>query len=914
MHTARASSSERTVHGLGADGSIRDWLVGPSWPTPCDDLAEVLSGSGSPWGDDGRWTLTNGPDVAPLKQRLYERHPLVTGQDLPELVAGNEVRWHSPFGGTDRAVLQRWRCEEDGLLDWSAFCYVPEYRHAVAGAVLEVDQAEWRTIEVASTGPVALWVGGTLVGVYPEISYMEPVARPVRVRLASGTTPLVLATWQVAFREVRHIARVRIGGLPVRVVVPSPGADEVASAIAERALESLACESWALRDGVVRLRGPEGLALRVRHDAGETRLRLVGGAASFSLESAEPADDGIRPEASMLSTGESVLRISVDDERCPVERSLRVARLPQHRDQPVVHDPSRWRDELLAYVAATPPTLARALAVFVSAGGAPTDEDLGQALGMVGSRADTADFQCVGLLQLWHRVPEAAWPGTLRQRVRSAVLEYKYWIDQPGLDAMCYFTENHQLVYHVAELLAGEAFPGEVFANSGWLGAEHARHGRGLALEWMRRKLHGGFSEFDSNAYVAIDALALVSLVDHAEEPEVAGMAEALLDKLLFTLGCNSWRGIHGAAHGRSYAQMLHSSRFEETAPIMWALFGRGALNGAVLPAVCLATSLRYVLPEVVRAVADTPAAPWWGRQVYRGSYRLHHDLLERGYASDLRVWKSAHAMLASVQDYRSGLPGLQEHVWGVTLAPEVQVFATNPATSSESPSARPNAWAGERLLPRARQHEDCVVSVYPALASASSPPTHVSFPASFMDEVLQAGPWLAGRVGDGYVAVACDGGLHARQAGQGAGEEWFPNGDGLAYVATVGDAARDGSFPAFVSALGSPEFTVDRGERSVRYVTRHGVELRLAWSGSFLVAGRDLDLSEDGTPATASHLENPACRTSFGDVRLVAELAGHSLVLDLVEGRRLVPASGVPASGVPASGVPAVGGGDDAR
>lgn len=37
-----------------------------------------------------------------------------------------------------------------------------------------------------------------------------------------------------------------------------------------------------------------------------------------------------------------------------------------------------------------------------------------------------------------------------------------------------------------------------------------------MALEWLKRKLEGGFSEYDSNAYLAIDTLALVSLIEYS--------------------------------------------------------------------------------------------------------------------------------------------------------------------------------------------------------------------------------------------------------------------------------------------------------------------------------------------------------------------------------------------------------------
>ena len=278
---------------------------------------------------------------------------------------------------------------------------------------------------------------------------------------------------------------------------------------------------------------------------------------------------------------------------------------------------------------------------------------------------------------------------------------------------MCYFTENHQFVWHTAELLVGEMFADETFSGTGWTGRQHAEHAYPLAEEWIHRKLAGGFSEFDSNAYLAIDCFALVSLVEFAESPDLRHLAEALLDKCLLTLATNSWKGVHGAAHGRSYTHTLRSARFEETAPIMWLLWGVGALNDATLPATSLATTEHYSLPPVIRALAQHAPEEWDGRQVYRGEYRLHHDLLARPYGSDLRVWRTPDAMLSSVQDYRSGLPGLQEHIWGATLGSEIQVFATHPAADTISSAARPNSWAGQLVLPRAHQDRDTVLVLH---------------------------------------------------------------------------------------------------------------------------------------------------------------------------------------------------------
>jgi hypothetical protein len=605
----------------------------------------------------------------------------------------------------------------------------------------------------------------------------------------------------------------------------------------------------------------------------------------------------------MLATGETTLEVSLDDPRAPVSRRFRAARLPaQYRPAPVGEDPQAWSDELLSHAAGGPPGVARALARLTADPQAQVESaDLTNALDMIHRRGDCADFEALGLLQLWHRAGDQRWEPGLRDQVRSALTGFKYWIDQPGLDAMCYFTENHQMVWHTAELLVGEALPDAEFSNSGWTGRQHARHGAEKALAWMRRKLAGGFSEFDSNAYLAIDTLALTSIVELAEDVELRQLAEALLDKMLLTLACNSFRGVHGAAHGRTYTTTLRSGRFEETAPIMWVLWGTGALNSALLPAVVLAGARRYRVPPLVRAVATRPGSSWAGRQVYRGRLSSRLDLLERPYGSDMRVWRTPDVMLSSVQDYRSGLPGLQEHVWGVTLSPEAQIFATHPGAAAHGPSARPNAWAGQRVLPRVRQHRDTALVVHRIPEGDPVGSTHLWFPLPHLDEHRTAGPWLAGRVGDGYVGVATRDGFRPVRSGDEAGQRWFPAGPGTSYVVTVGSGETDGDFDAFVARLSQspPRFSSDTaGDPFVSWRTRTGVLLELGWSTAFLVDGRCEDLDQHGRLQDPPHLDNPACTLHFADERMVAEWEGERLEVDLRAGRRCVPNSGAGTEG----------------
>ena len=893
--TLPAPPGPRTVHRITAEGAILDWLLSPVWEWPCTELDEVVPADADPWdiGETlGRWRLTNGPDVAPIKDLLYAKHPLTPPTVVPVLQEGGDVTWASPFPSAPDALTGTWtrhHTPADGVIERSTFCYTPTYRMFVAATRLEVDQAEVRGIEIRSTGPAQVWVGGELVLDHDEFGYMQPWTREIETLLPPGTADIVIASWNVALREVRQTVAVRILGLPLRVVIPSPCADEHRDAEAERLLAAVALRRWEADADRFALHGPPGL--RVRVSLGGLPVGPVtfdaDGRAVVPIITKDPDSE----QASMLGTGELTVEVGVDDDACPSRRTLLVGYLPWRTRQQPEGTLEDWRAELLEHVT-TRSGSARCLARHALGPGEDgivvTAVDLGTPLRFIEARGDCADFEAVGLMLLWHRVPKSRWEPAAREAVRSALLGFKYWIDQPGTDAMCYFTENHQLVWHTAETLVGGAFSDETFANTNWTGARHAEHGRAMAQAWVTHKLTSGFSEFDSNAYLAIDVLALVALVDHAADEVLRRSAEALLDKILFTLAANSWRGAHGSAHGRSYTPTLRASCLEETAPIMWLAWGMGALNEAALPATALATSTAYRMPEVIRAVATDADHDWLGRQSYLGAYGFERDLLARPYASQVVVRRGPGGMVSSVQDYRAGLPGLQEHVWGITLRGQVQVWATNPAAMNHGSHTRPSAWVGHRVLPRVRQHDRTVIALHQLQGATAN--VHLWFPVARLDEWEQHEEWLIGRKGEGYVAVACAGGWDPDRTGDEAWQRRVPFGEGTALVAVHADHREHASLSDLLNALPTLTFGRSHGP-AVHIDQRGGPQLALDWDGPFLVDGRPVGV-EGGLPEKPLHLDNPACRSAADDDELEVRWAGQTLRLDIAGGRRLEPAS----------------------
>ncbi len=240
--------------------------------------------------------------------------------------------------------------------------------------------------------------------------------------------------------------------------------------------------------------------------------------------------------------------------------------------------------------------------------GLPIDESrVREALTHVDARNDCADFAVAGLLRISYQYADSPLlsPGLLSD-IRRSLIEFKYWIDEPGKEMMCFWSENHQIMFHSDEYLTGQRFPDEVFPNDGKTGRQHAEHGRRKLLRWLDLRVRAGFSEWDSNCYYDEDLTPLLNLCDFAQDPEVSRRAAMLIDLMLFDVACDAFRGIHGCTHGRTYPGHVTGGRREASSGLQKIAWGLGLFNNAGnMTAVSLATSRNYRVPPVIESAAQ---------------------------------------------------------------------------------------------------------------------------------------------------------------------------------------------------------------------------------------------------------------------------------------------------------------------
>jgi hypothetical protein len=240
--------------------------------------------------------------------------------------------------------------------------------------------------------------------------------------------------------------------------------------------------------------------------------------------------------------------------------------------------------------------------------GRPLDEGaIRQGVATVRDRKDGADFAANALLRIHsYRSPHLG--DKLRQEIKQALLSFKYWMEEPGGDELLWmWNENHQINYHSAQYLAGQAFPDDVFTNNGKPGSWHKATARARLLKWIDLKAKTGFPEWDSNnCYVSIIA-ALLNLADLADDPDLARRSAMLLDVMFFDMAIDSFRGSYGTSHGRTYPDGITAGGLSEATTglqrIAWGMGNPGGANNSA--ANYLAVGKRYKVARTIQAIAS---------------------------------------------------------------------------------------------------------------------------------------------------------------------------------------------------------------------------------------------------------------------------------------------------------------------
>lgn len=407
-------------------------------------------------------------------------------------------------------------------------------------------------------------------------------------------------------------------------------------------------------------------------------------------------------------------------------------------------------------------------------------------LSCIRQREDCADFRLPALFHAYH---SPLFTGEEKESIKQVLLDFRYWTDEPGNDVMWFFSENHALLFHTAEYLAGGLFEQEIFTNSGMTGTMHKRKAERLLKVWFRNFLSYGFNEWNSPVYIPIDMTGFFALYDLASDEEIRKLAKKALDKAFSIFGINSFKGIVAASYGRIYFKNLIGRRTSESTALNFIANGEGYLGQHTLATLMFALS-SYEPPAEVMESYHVPAE---GRitESAEGEEKVH-----------LYSYRTPDYVMGSVLDYHPGEPGSQEHVLQVMIKDcDTQIWINHPGEAVYFGEGRPGYFAGNGTLPLIRQDKNLAVAEF-HLLDQEVQYTHAFCPLEQFSEWRLEGRWLFLKKDNICAAVYADNGIWITDKGPLKNYELVSPGKDNVWKILVEEESVYGSFEKFIHKL----------------------------------------------------------------------------------------------------------------
>jgi hypothetical protein len=226
-------------------------------------------------------------------------------------------------------------------------------------------------------------------------------------------------------------------------------------------------------------------------------------------------------------------------------------------------------------------------------------------LSFIDERFDCSDFRMICILRSLCKYTTLISQPML-ERMKRSVLGFKYWMDEPGIDSMCYWSENHQILFAACEYIAGQLYPAEVFTNSGMTGAQHLKKAEEKINRWLERRWQFGIIEWHSNTYYEEDIAPLSLLIDFCADESIVQKAAILMDLFMLDLALHIYKGLFCATSGRCYETQKQDPFKQDVRDIIEKAFGFGLVQGYSYNRLSTEFILneKYIVPQVIYNIA----------------------------------------------------------------------------------------------------------------------------------------------------------------------------------------------------------------------------------------------------------------------------------------------------------------------
>ncbi|WP_147041521.1 hypothetical protein, partial [Marinococcus halophilus] len=632
---------------------------------------------------------------------------------------------------------------ENNRFDFSSFITTPHILETNAKTFIKVKKNQTLPFQLTTCGSIDIWVNKEHQVAFSPFTRNIPSTQNIHLSLQAGENEIVIKLEDMAERDVNYYFEfIYLGKEDIESYIPI-NEDPIAVEQAENFLDNLYFEKDIYKTDKLTLKAPAHLGERlephmhVQINKNKLINPIFTSERSFpefyiELNEENNINLGDIAEYNLSGVNEFSFGLKISDD-VYVYRTLTVSLLlEQPSPLNMEEDLETRKTEALSYFAnlnQADINVGIARLMFYEYCDEQTEQALRSCFQEIEQKEDCADFRLAPLMAIYLKKRHLL-AVPLQEEIKALALDFRYWIDEPGNDAMWYFSENHAFLFHVSQYFAGYAFTQDVFNVSKRLGEEQYVLGKSRLLHWFENFFEYGFAEWNSTTYLPIDLIGFYTLYEAAPDKEIQHLAKQALDKTFKIIAIN----IHGktmvSTYGRVYEHDLKAMENSEVANISFMLWGEGYFNHSLRAPVwfCLSEYTPPAMQDIVH-LNEKQAVLAEYTQGIKNIYSY--------------VYKTKPYSLASTINLSPYEKGHQQHVMNISLGVEnTTMWINHPGESAFSGKNRPSYWAGNGRCPFVRQHHNTLIMKY-KLHEEDYNFVHVYLPIWDIDEMEITNNWL---------------------------------------------------------------------------------------------------------------------------------------------------------------------------
>jgi hypothetical protein len=666
-----------------------------------------------------------------------------SGDKLTIFDQTNEMQMYFPFGNIG--------------VEASGFYYVPTYIRSYYYAIIKTKEDANVEFELSTCGGVTLWANEELVEDFIPFTRNLVKTTTVSINLKAGDNKLLVCLDDLAERDTDYYFRLRrVGTEELKISLPvSDDTDIIKLKNKEEMLDDISFKKESYIS--------EKVNLSIDNLLGEDiKIKAIISPGDF-VEKMKNHEDLIMHKEYLLKKNQKTIMLIHSDSLRPAyyyftliisEGAIEIKRKIgnqlvrkefletfKEKNKNLAERKMKAKETILSmgvdniYKAAVMFSLKNNIK--------KAEEIIFSEIAGINEKQDCSDFHFVILLYIYQTYKDIL-SDKLKITIEETMINYRYWIDEPGDDVMWFFSENHALLFHICQYIAGRNLSDKKFENSGLIGADLEKKAINLLDEWFECFFNEFITEWNSSAYIPVDVLGIGTLYNLTQSGNpLHEKAKKALDMIFYSMCINAHKGTIMTSFGRTYEKEMKGNYNAGTSSILYVAYNAGFLNKAAVGYISLILG-DYEAPkeyEQYLNIGDDECLIYQNTQGFENHVNLY-------------LYKNRDVCLSSAIGFSPYKQGYQEHIIQATVDGLAQVFINHPGEGQPYGSGRPNFWAGNGNLPMVMQFENTALVKYDIPQEYRIDYTHAYIPCNEFEHYFGGTNAIAFEKEGGYIGI----------------------------------------------------------------------------------------------------------------------------------------------------------------